>query len=88
MEIKVYTKPNCPDCDSTKKQLKRFEIPFEEIALFDASGRATSAMDDVAALGFRAAPIVVVTPGINGAKTWAWSGFRYANIKELAGARR
>lgn len=70
--VRVYTKPDCKQCDLTKAALTRAGIPFETADLLD-EGNLTAAKS----LGFASAPVVMV--GDEG-----WSGFRPDLIAELA----
>ncbi|MFT3971487.1 MAG: glutaredoxin-like protein NrdH [Micropruina sp.] len=72
--VTVYTKPDCVQCDATKRTLNKYEIPFIEINLnadSDALGRLTAA-------GWMRAPIVETADGE------MWSGFRPDRIRDLA----
>lgn len=64
--IKVYSKPNCMQCNFTKNYLDDHQIEFQEI---DVS-QDENAMDQVIELGFSAFP-VVVADGLE-----PWYGFR------------
>lgn len=74
--VKLYTKPNCPQCHMTKRALEKHEIPYETI---DVSQDPDS-LEYVRGLGYSAAPVVVVNDDHH------WSGFRpesIAGLKEL-----
>lgn len=71
--VRVYTKPDCVQCELTKAALVRNGVPFEPEDLTDPGNLAA-----VRALGFRSAPVVMV--GDEG-----WAGFRPDLIDELAG---
>ncbi|UOR02027.1 NrdH-redoxin [Leucobacter allii] len=51
--IRVYTKPNCVQCDMTKRVLRQRGVEFEEDDIQDAGN-----LEAVLALGFAAAPVV------------------------------
>ncbi|MDO4669890.1 MAG: glutaredoxin-like protein NrdH [Aerococcus sp.] len=53
--VKVYSKPNCMQCNFTKKFLTEHHIDFE------VSDVTTSdeALEEVKAMGFQALPVVV-----------------------------
>ena len=70
--IRVYTKPNCKQCDLTKAALTRHGLDFEVDDITEPGNLAAAQ-----ALGFAAAPVVMV--GTDG-----WSGFRPDMIAELA----
>jgi glutaredoxin-like protein NrdH len=67
----VHTKPNCAQCDITKKRLRARQIPFTEEPLTDES------VARFKLTGHLSAPIVTV-----GADCWA--GFRPDKIDDLA----
>jgi glutaredoxin-like protein NrdH len=70
--VRVYTKPNCKQCDLTKSTLTARGIPFETADLLEPGNLAAAK-----ALGFASAPVVIA--GDN-----AWAGFRPDLINELA----
>lgn len=70
--VRVYTKPNCGQCDMTKKALDKAGIAFV-IEDLTEPGNLAAAKE----LGFMSAPVVMV--GTDG-----WAGFRPDLIKELA----
>jgi len=75
MNITVYTKPACVQCNATYKALEQQGVAFEKVDItLDAQAR-----DYVMALGYLQAPVVV-------AGTEHWSGFRPDRIKALAGS--
>ena len=72
--VTVYTKPDCVQCDATKRTLNKHEIPFIEIDLTaDAE-----VLDRLKAAGWMRAPIVETADG------QMWSGFRPDKIRDLA----
>lgn len=72
MTVRVYTKPQCKQCDLTKSALEKAGIPYEVEDLTDPGNLAAAK-----ALGFASAPVVMV--GADG-----WAGFRPDKINELA----
>lgn len=70
--VRVYTKPNCKQCDLTKQALTDKGIPFEVEDLTDPLN-----LEAAKALGYSSAPVVIV--GDEG-----WAGFRPDLINELA----
>ena len=72
MKVTVYTKPDCVQCDMTKRLLDREGIAYETIDLTEDD----QAMAYVRELGYLAAPVVV-------ANNQHWSGFRAERIKGL-----
>lgn len=73
MSVKVYSKPGCPPCDSTKRALTRAGIPFDIIDL----AQTPEAFDEIASLGYRQAPVVVANDA-------HWAGFQPSKIDALA----
>lgn len=69
--VRVYTKPDCRQCDATKRRLTDKGIEFTTEDLTD-EGNLTAAK----ALGHSSAPVVVV-----GEESWA--GYRPDLIDEL-----
>ena len=55
MAITVYTKPHCPQCDSTKRFLDRLGATYETRAISDNPSIVTQAKER----GIMSAPIVV-----------------------------
>ncbi|MGP9582505.1 glutaredoxin-like protein NrdH [Brachybacterium sp. AOP35-5H-19] len=73
MNVTVYTKPQCVQCDATKRALTSSRIRYETVDLTeDPKARAA-----VQALGYLQAPVVVTSED-------HWSGFRPDKIKALA----
>lgn len=70
--VRVYTKPNCKQCDMTKDRLTALDIPYEVEDLLEPAN-----LEAAKALGFMSAPVVMV--GEDG-----WAGFRPDKINELA----
>jgi len=70
--VKVYTNPNCIQCDRTKKFLDDAEIEYEVIDLSSDIESLTKLID----MGFKSAPIVETDNDI-------WSGFKYDKLKGL-----
>lgn len=73
MSVIVYTKPNCPQCEATKRALVKNGIVHE---LIDVTVD-TAARDRVLALGYLQAPVVVAGDD-------HWAGFRPDRISALA----
>lgn len=72
----VYTKPQCVQCDATKRALSSSRVEYETVDLTeDPKARAA-----VQALGYLQAPVVVTSDD-------HWSGFRPDKIKALAPGR-
>ena len=72
--ITVYSKPNCMQCNFTKKYLEAKGAEFEEINAADKP----EAIDELKLYGFNSMPVVA-----NGSLDDAWSGFRPERLEEL-----
>lgn len=72
--VTVYTKPDCVQCDATKRALNKHDIPYIEIDLSDNM----DVLDRLTAAGWMRAPIVETAEGE------MWSGFRPDRIRDLA----
>ena len=73
MNITVYTKPACVQCNATYKALEKQGIAYEKVDIsIDSEAR-----DYVMALGYLQAPVVVTDDE-------HWSGFRPDKISALA----
>ncbi len=71
--IRVYTKPDCQQCDATKRKLDQLGLAYEAIDLtMDADAYAL-----VTGLGYKTAPVVVAGDA-------HWGGFRPDLIGHLA----
>lgn len=73
MKITVWTTPNCVQCSMTKKQMDKYGIRYEEMALEQHPDK----LEEFKNKGLISAPIVTTD-----VKTW--SGFRIDKIKSLA----
>lgn len=72
--VTVYTKPNCPQCTMTKKQLDKLGIDHDTVDVTqDPDAHAY-----VSGLGYSSAPVVVVNDGES-----HWSGFRPDHLRGL-----
>lgn len=70
--ITVYSKPQCPQCEQTKRQLRKSGIEF---IVSDVTEDST-AYETVKTLGYQALPVVVTGDR-------HWSGFRPDLIRGL-----
>lgn len=78
MQITVYTKPGCVQCDFTKRELDRLGLVYEAIDVTqDAKAAETLAIN-----GFLTAPVVKVDLSEDAADIW--SGFKPEKIRALA----
>ncbi|MBM6700475.1 glutaredoxin-like protein NrdH [Bifidobacterium pullorum subsp. saeculare] len=74
MSVTVYTKPNCPQCEATKRQLDKRGIAYAAVDIASTPG----VLETLQAAGFRQAPVVVTSSG------HAWAGYRPDKIRDLA----
>ena len=72
MKITVWTKPNCSQCEMTKKQFDKRGIIYQEKRL----DKSPKAVERFLELGLLAAPIVETDRK-------QWSGFRLDKINSL-----
>jgi glutaredoxin-like protein NrdH len=70
--IIVYTKPQCVQCEQTKKLLAKNDLEFDTVDIT----QDTDAYDKVVAMGFLAAPVVVTDDD-------SWAGFQPEKINGL-----
>ena len=75
MNITVYSKPLCVQCDATKRALNKAGIRYEIVDVTENP----DALAKIKALGYGQAPVVIADDD-------HWSGFRPARIKALAHA--
>lgn len=73
--IKVYSKPNCPQCEATKRQLDKLGIAYEEIDIT----RHRAELARLVAMSYRVAPVVETGDD-------AWSGYQPEKIRSLVSA--
>lgn len=73
-KVVVYSKPSCPQCDATKRRLKKHGIEFETVDLTqDAESLAK-----VKSMGHSSAPVVIVNDGEQ-----HWNGYDMEKIDSL-----
>jgi len=72
MKTVLYTMPNCPQCDATKRYFEEGEIDYSTVDL----SINEEAYELVSSFGYKSAPVVI--SGEN-----HWSGFRPDKIKLL-----
>lgn len=70
MKIIVWTKPDCVQCDATKRYLVKHDIPFETHLM------NSDMIEKFKGEGFMSAPIVETSK-----ETWA--GFRLSRLENL-----
>jgi len=64
MAVTVYTKPNCVQCEATKRLMDKLEISYDTVDITQNIG----AYDMLIGKGFRSAPVVITDDD-------AWAGF-------------
>jgi glutaredoxin-like protein NrdH len=69
----IYSLPNCPQCDTTKRYLSRNGVEYIEIDL----SKNEAAMEKIKLMGYSAAPVVETADGKH------WSGFRFPELQRL-----
>ncbi|NYT75415.1 NrdH-redoxin [Alcaligenaceae bacterium] len=72
MAVTVYSKPNCPQCDLTKRDMDILGIEYETIDITLQQDH----LERLSSLGFRSAPVVETDQD-------TWSGYDAAKIKGL-----
>ena len=75
MTITVFTKPHCPQCDATKRQLTKQGLDFETVDI----EQHPEILAQLRAAGFMQAPVVIAPDA-------SWTGYRPDLIRELAKA--
>lgn len=78
--VTVYSKPQCVQCDATKRSLRKAGIEFTEVDVTVTPDALAYISEE---LGYIQAPVVVVEDGTGEDH---WSGFRPDIIKRIAGA--
>ena len=74
MNVTVYSKPLCVQCDATKRALNKAGIAYDLVDItVDAAAR-----ERIRSLGYLQAPVVIAGED-------HWSGFRPEKLKPLAG---
>lgn len=73
--IIVYSKPNCPQCNATKRAFKNKGVDFTEIDLT----KDFVSLDRLTSLGYRSAPIVE-----DSSNSLIWTGFQPDMIEKVA----
>lgn len=71
--VKVYTNPNCTQCEQTKRFLDKVGIEYETISFVDDQ----ESLKRFVEMGFKAAPIVETDSDV-------WSGFKIDKLNKLA----
>jgi glutaredoxin-like protein NrdH len=69
----VYTKPNCVQCDATKRMMDKLGVSYNTVDIVENPAE----LDRLIEMGYRAAPVVVTDND-------SWSGFHPDKITALA----
>ena len=72
MLVTVYSKPNCPQCEYTKRDMDILGIRYQTVDLTNDK----SQLQRLLQAGYRSAPIVETELG-------AWSGYNQEKIRSL-----
>lgn len=72
MSITLYSKPNCPQCELTKRDMDILGIDYQTVDISQAQDQ----LEKLAAMGYRSAPVVETATDI-------WSGYDQEKIKNL-----
>lgn len=76
MKVTVYSKPECVQCDMTKRLMDKEGIEYESVDVLED----VEAMERIRSLGFSSVPVVIC-----GDQSWA--GFRAERIKGLKASK-
>jgi glutaredoxin-like protein NrdH len=69
----VYTKPNCVQCDMTKRYMDKNGIAYDTVDITENP----EALEMILSLGFSSAPVVISEEG-------SWAGFQPDKLNLLA----
>lgn len=72
--VTVYTVPNCPQCNATKRALTKRGIAHEVIDL----ATNPAARQELREAGYQQAPVIITSDGDT------WTGYRPDKITQLA----
>ena len=72
-KVTVYSKPDCMQCNFTKKWLKERNIPYTELNIKEDE----EALLKVKEMGFQSVPVIVTEDD-------SWYGFQPDKLAELA----
>lgn len=85
--ITVFHQPNCQPCRLTMRMLDKLGAVYVSRPLDDGSLEAERVLNNARALGMTSAPIVEVRDE-HGTLTRTLSGYRPAELREIAGVTR
>lgn len=72
-QVTVYSKPDCMQCNFTKKWLKERNVPYTELNIKEDE----EALLKVKEMGFQSVPVIVTEDD-------SWYGFQPDKLAELA----
>lgn len=70
----VYTKPQCVQCDMTKRLMDKIGVAYQTVDITENPDEMQKLID----MGYRAAPVVMTADGES------WAGFQPEKINALA----
>jgi glutaredoxin-like protein NrdH len=73
MDVVVYTKPACVQCDATKRLMDKLKIKYSTVDISEDE----DALNKILGMGYMAAPVVIADGD-------SWSGFNPDKVKALA----
>lgn len=76
--LKVYSKPNCIQCEMTKIWLTQNKIPFEVVD----TGANPEALELLRHYGWQTLPVVAIDDELSD-ETKAWAGFQIDKLEAL-----
>ena len=74
--VTVYTKPQCVQCDATKRMMDKLGVVYTTVDIVDNPEE----LDRLIEMGYRAAPVVVAPDGTS------FAGFQPEKIQAIADA--
>lgn len=75
MNIKVYSKNNCIQCEMTKMWLNQNKIKYESVDVFEHPEK----LEEIKLNGFQQLPVVALDEHFEN----AWSGYNLDRLEEL-----
>ncbi len=69
----VYTKPNCVQCDATKRMMDKLGVEYTTIDI----AANPEELDKLIQMGYKSAPVVITNDD-------SWAGFQPDKISDLA----
>lgn len=70
--VQIYTKNRCPNCEASKRLMKKLGIDYKEIPIETTPG----ALEKILDMGFQAAPVIITDND-------KWAGMNERKIKNL-----